>query len=164
MKNSKLLIEKHKDVFMKNILNLSKLSKSFSKLALSSTLAAVLATPMVAMAAKENYRVNLRVGMKGSAPISVGTVAKSGKKSYISQFSDDGLSETLIEVQPRKAQQNNKDGLLLNVQVTRRVRGQVKGVEKAQLFAPDNQETEWGMGNGKRSGNLSLAVMAHKLQ
>lgn len=147
---------------MKNILNLSKLSMSFSKLALTPTLAAVLALPAGASAAKENYRVNLRVGLNGSVPISVGTVAKSGKKSYISQFSDDGHSETLIEVQPRKAHQNNQEGLLLNVQVTRRVRGQVKGVEKAQLFAPDNQETEWGT-KGAQRGKLSLAVMAHKM-
>lgn len=44
------------------------------------------------------YKVNMRVGLKGQAPLSVNTVTKSGKKAFISEISDDGQSETLIEV------------------------------------------------------------------
>ena len=114
--------------------------------------------------AAPNYKVSMRVGLKGQSPISINTVTKSGKKSYVSQFSDDGLTETLVEVYAKKSQVKQQDGLLMNVQVTKRVRGQNKVTEKAQLFAPENQETEIGMNSrGKISGNLSLAVMTHRL-
>lgn len=114
--------------------------------------------------AASNYKVSMRVGLKGQSPISINTVTKSGKKSYVSQFSDDGLTETLVEVYAKKSQVKQQDGLLMNVQVTKRVRGQNKVTEKAQLFAPENQETEIGMNSrGKISGNLSLAVMTHRL-
>jgi hypothetical protein len=36
--------------------------------------------------------------------------------------------------------------------------------ERAQIFAPENEEMEFGVNSrGKAAGNLSLAVMAHKL-
>jgi hypothetical protein len=64
----------------------------------------------------------------------------------------------------RKGQVQNKEGLNLDVQVTRRVRGQPKMTERAQLFAPDNEEMEFGVNSkGRTAGNLSLAVMAHEL-
>lgn len=114
--------------------------------------------------AAPNYKVSMRVGLKGQSPISINTVTKSGKKSFVSQFSDDGLTETLVEVYAKKSQVKQQDGLLMNVQVTKRVRGQKKVTEKAQLFAPENQETEFGTNSrGKSSGNLSLAVMTHRL-
>lgn len=114
--------------------------------------------------AAPHYQVNMRVGIKGSSPFSINTVAKSGKKSFVSQFSDDGQTETLVEVLAKKSQQNNKQGLLMDVSVTKRVKGQAKATERAQIFAPDNQETEFGTNpQGKRGGNLSLAVMAHQL-
>ena len=117
-----------------------------------------------ALAAKPQYKVNMRVGLKGQAPISINTIAKSGKKSFVSQISDDGQTETLVEVLARKTQQNRKDGLMMDVTVTRRVRGMERATEKAQIFAPDNQEMEFGMNSkGRTAGNLSLAVMAHKL-
>jgi hypothetical protein len=117
-----------------------------------------------AFAAVPQYKVNMRVGLKGSAPISINTITKSGKKAYISEFSDDGQNETIVEVMARKSQQNNKAGLYMDVTVTKRVRGQKKMSERTQVFAPDNQETEFGVsGKGKMAGNLSLAVMAHQL-
>lgn len=116
------------------------------------------------LAAAPQYKVNMRVGLKGSSPISVNTVAKSGKKSFISEISDDGQSETLVEVFAKKSQVNNKNGLYMDVVVTKRVRGQMRISERAQIFAPENQEMEFGMNSkGRTAGNLSLAVMAHKL-
>ncbi|WP_413574855.1 hypothetical protein ACLVWU_11505 [Bdellovibrio sp. HCB290] len=117
-----------------------------------------------ALAAVPQYKVNMRVGLKGAAPISINTVAKSGKKAYISEFSDDGQSETIVEMMARKSKQNSKDGLYVDVTVTKRVRGQKKISERTQVFAPNNQETEFGMNSkGRMTGNMSLAVMAHQL-
>jgi hypothetical protein len=119
---------------------------------------------VTAFAAKPQYKINLRVGLKGQSPISINTVTKSGKKAFISQFSDDGQTETLVEVFAKKSQVNNKNGLYMDVAVTKRVRGQEKATERAQVFAPDNQEMEFGMNSkGRTAGNLSLAVMAHQL-
>lgn len=116
------------------------------------------------LAATPQYKVNLRVGLKGQSPFSVNTVTKSGKKTFVSHFSDDGQTETLVEVFAKKSQVNKKSGLYMDVSVTRRVRGQEKASERAQVFAPDNQEMEFGMNSkGKTAGNLSLAVMAHQL-
>lgn len=110
------------------------------------------------------YQVNMRVGLKGQSPISVNTVAKSGKKTFISQFSDDGQTETLVELFAKKSQVNKKDGIYMDVAVTKRVRGQAKATERAQIFAPENQEMEFGTNpKGKTAGDLSLAVMAHQL-
>ncbi|MEN0058524.1 MAG: hypothetical protein AAGB31_06795 [Bdellovibrio sp.] len=110
------------------------------------------------------YKVNMRLNLKGQSPISVNTVARSGKKSYVSQFSDDGQVETLVEVLAKKSQQQSKKGLLMEVLVTRRVRGQERASERVQIFAPENQEMEVGMNaKGRMAGNISLAVMAHKL-
>lgn len=114
--------------------------------------------------AASQYKVNLRVNLKGQTPFSINTVAKPGKKTFISQFSDDGQTETLVALVARKSQSQSKEGLAMDVQVTRRVRGQEKISERAQIFAPDNQEMEFGVNSrGKTAGNLSLAVMAHKL-
>ncbi|NUN05534.1 MAG: hypothetical protein HUU57_07215 [Bdellovibrio sp.] len=118
----------------------------------------------VSWAAPANYKVSMRVGLKGQSPISINTIAKSGKKSYVSQFSDDGQTETLVTVFAKKSQVMKQDGLLMNVSVTKRVRGEMKIQEKAQMFAPENKETEFGTNSrGKISGNLSLAVMTHRL-
>ena len=126
--------------------------------------AASLSISFSAFAAAPNYKVNMRVGIKGQSPISVNTVAKPGKKSFVSQFSDDGLSETLVTVLARKSNINNKAGLSMDVQVTRRVRGIEKASERAHIFAPENEEMEFGVNSrGRTAGNLSLAVMAHKL-
>jgi hypothetical protein len=113
---------------------------------------------------KAQYKVNLRVNLKGQNPFSINTVAKPGKKAFISEFSDDGQVETLVALVARKTQSQNKDGLVMDVLVTRRVRGQEKISERAQIFAPENEEMEFGVNSrGKMAGNLSLAVMAHKL-
>ncbi|MFM6930188.1 MAG: hypothetical protein ACKOX6_17080 [Bdellovibrio sp.] len=129
-----------------------------------STVAASIFLSFSAFAATPQYKVNMRVGLKGQAPLSINTVAKSGKKSFVSEFSDDGQSETIVEVFAKKSQQNRRDGLLMDVTVTKRVKGQQKISERAQIFAPENQEMEMGVGaKGRTAGNLSLAVMAHQL-
>lgn len=110
------------------------------------------------------YKVAMRLGIKGAAPMSINTIARSGKKTFISEISDDGQSETLVELFARKSQQNNKNGIYLDVTVTKRVRGLKKSSERTQIFAPDNQEMEVGTaGRGRSASNLSLAVMAHQL-
>ncbi|KYG60867.1 hypothetical protein AZI85_10410 [Bdellovibrio bacteriovorus] len=129
-----------------------------------SVVTASLFISLSALAAPSSYKVSMRVGIKGQSPISVNTVAKSGKKSFVSQFSDDGQTETLVEVFAKKSQVKNKNGLYMDVLVTKRVKGQSKVTERAQIFAPENQEMEFGMNSkGRMAGNLSLAVMAHKL-
>ncbi|MFV8257931.1 hypothetical protein ACNQKP_09000 [Bdellovibrio bacteriovorus] len=129
-----------------------------------SVVTATVLLSLQSLAAAPSYKVNMRVGLKGASPISINTVAKSGKKSFVSEISDDGQSETLVEVFARKSQVNKKDGLYMDVTVTKRVRGQKKLAERAQIFAPDNQEMEFGMNSkGRTAGNLSLAVMAHQL-
>lgn len=134
------------------------------KIGFSGVVTAAFLFSINSLAAAPQYKVNMRVGLKGSSPISVNTVAKSGKKSFISEISDDGQSETLVEVYAKKSQVNNRNGLYMDVIVTRRVRGQLKVSERAQIFAPENQEMEFGMNSkGRTAGNLSLAVMAHKL-
>ena len=96
--------------------------------------------------------------------MSINTITKSGKKSYITEISDDGQSETMVELFARKSQQNNKNGLYLDVTVTKRVRGQKRSSERTQIFAPDNQEMEVGTNSrGRSAANISLAVMAHQL-
>ena len=128
------------------------------------SVATVMLISGVAGAAVPQYKVNLRVNLKGQNPFSINTVAKPGKKTFISQFSDDGQTETLVALVARRSQVQSKDGLTMDVQVTRRVRGEQKITERAQIFAPENQEMEFGVNSrGKSAGNLSLAVMAHKL-
>jgi hypothetical protein len=110
------------------------------------------------------FKVNMRVGLRGQSPISVNTIAKSGKKSFISQFSDDGQTETLIELFTRKSQVNNRNGLFMDVAVKKRVRGSEKVTERAQLFVPEDEELQFGeKSTGRSLGDLSIAVMAHQL-
>lgn len=117
-----------------------------------------------AMAAVDKYKVNMRVALKGTNPISVATVAKPGKKTFYSELSEDGRSETLVEMVARRSQQDKKKGLMMDVTVTRRVKGHQKIMERAKFFAPENEEFEMGMNSaGRTSGNLALAVMAHQI-
>ena len=117
-----------------------------------------------AFAAAPQYQVNMRVGLKGQSPVSINTVAKAGKKSFVSEISSDGQTETLVEILAKKSQVNRKNGLSMDVTVIKRVRGQQKAAERTMIFAPDNQEIEVGMNSkGRTAGNLSLAVMAHQL-
>ena len=111
-----------------------------------------------------SYKVSLRVAMNGYAPESFNTVAKSGKKSFISEFSSDGQSETLIEMFAKKSSFHNRQGLYLDLTFTKRFRGVKKASEHTQIFVPENQELELNQGRGRHSaGNLSLAVVAHQL-
>lgn len=115
-------------------------------------------------AAVPQYQVNMRVGMKGSAPLSVKTPVKSGKKAFVTEISEDGQTETQVELFARKSQVNNQDGIYMDVLVTKRVKGQTRFNERAQVFVPNNQETEYNEGpRGRRKGDLSLAVLAHQL-
>ncbi len=110
------------------------------------------------------YNVSMRIGLKGSMPFSVSTVAKSGKKNSFTEISSDGQTETLVEMTPRKSIQNQKNGLLIDIKVTRTVRGDVKASEKAQIFAYENEETEMRVGATKKGHEaLSLAVMANPI-
>lgn len=110
------------------------------------------------------YNVSMRIGLKGSTPFSVSTVAKSGKKNSITEISSDGQTETLVEMTPRKFTQNQKSGLLIDVKVTRTFRGDVKASEKAQIFAYENEEVEMRVGaTSKGRQDLSLAVMANPI-
>ncbi len=139
------------------------MKKSFFCAIAASTLFSLLCSSQ-SFAAVPSFQVNMRVGLKGQSPIAINTVAKSGKKTFVSEFSDDGQSETLVEVFAKKSQVNRKDGIYMDVTVTKRVRGVKKASERAQVFAPENQEAEFGVGSkGRMAGNLSLAVMAHQL-
>ena len=125
---------------------------------------ALIFSSVSALAAVPKYKVNMRVGLKGSAPIAVNTAVKSGKKAYISEISDDGQNETVVELYARKSQVNNKKGVYMDVTVTKRVRGEKRVSERAQVFAPENQELEFNMNaKGKTQGNLGLAVLAHEI-
>lgn len=111
-----------------------------------------------------SFKVSLRVGLHGQIPVSFTTVAKSGKKSFITEISDDGQVETSIEMFTKKSQVNNRDGLYMDLTVTKRVRGIKKASERTQVFVPDNQEFEIGEnGRGHTAANLSLAIVAHQL-
>ena len=150
-----LLFRDHKDVF--------KMKKSFFSV-VAATVVLSFGISSSSFAAAPEYQVSMRVGLKGQAPISVNTVAKSGKKSFVSEFSDDGQNETIVEVLAKKSQVNHKDGIFMDVIVTKRVRGVKKASERAQVFALENQEMEFGVGSkGRMAGNMSLAVMAHQL-
>lgn len=134
------------------------------KKSILSVVTASLFISLSSFASAPQYKVNMRVGIKGASPFSVNTVAKSGKKTFVSEFSDDGQTETVVEVFAKKSQVNKRDGLFMDVLVTKRVRGLSKVTERAQIFAPENQEMEFGMNSkGRTAGNLSLAVMAHQL-
>lgn len=109
------------------------------------------------------YNVNMRIGLKGTMPFSVNTVAKAGKKASVTEIADDG-SETLVEMTPWKSFQNQKAGLMIDVKVTKTVRGSVRSTEKAQIFAFENQEAEMRVGVGRKGReNLSLAVLANPI-
>ena len=125
--------------------------------------AALIFSPLCSLGASQ-FKVNMRVGLRGQSPISINTITKTGKKSFVSQFSDDGQTETLIEMFTRKSQVNNKSGLYMDVAVKKRVRGMEKATERAQLFVPEDEELEFGeKSTGRAVGDLSIAVMAHQL-
>lgn len=111
-------------------------------------------------AARPTYQVNMRLNLKGYAPLALNTPAKTGKKTSVSQFSDDGYVETIVEVVPREIVKDNKNHLKMDLTVTRRVKGEDRVSEKMQILVPENQETEEG---NRKTSNLSVAVMAHKL-
>ncbi len=111
----------------------------------------------------KKYKVNLTIGLKGQMPISVSTLARPGKKSMISELSEDGLKEIFIEMHTREKTVQNKNGLLLDLEVQRRVRGEIKQTEKVALFVPENQEIEFGLNTKRKKNDLSVSVLAHQL-
>ena len=117
-----------------------------------------LLTASISQAAKTQYQMNMRVGMKGSAPLSINTPIKAGKKASVTEMSEDGQIETNVVVTARKSQVDNKPGLMMDVHVTKTVRGQVKFNERAKMFAPENEERELA-----KAEALSLAVVVHQL-
>lgn len=111
------------------------------------------------------YHVNMRIGLKGSAPFSVSTIAKPGHKASVTEISEDGQTETSVVMMPHKSFQNQRAGLLINVTVTKKFRGNLRATEKAQIFALENQESELHLGRrGHGRDDLSLAVLANPLQ
>lgn len=109
------------------------------------------------------FRVSLRVGLAGSAPIAINSLTKNGKKTSISEFSDDGRVETLVELIAQKSQMNNRPGVWMDVKVSKRVNGKIKASEKTQLFTFENEESEVRVGaKGKGREDLSLAVVARE--
>lgn len=109
-------------------------------------------------APKAQYQMNMRVGVKGSAPMSINTPIKAGKKASVTELSEDGQVETSVLVSARKSTVDSKSGLMMDVTVTKRVKGQIKFNERAQMFAPENEEKEL-----KQAKALSLAVVVHQL-
>lgn len=110
------------------------------------------------------YQVSMRIDLKGQLPISISTPVKSGKKSSFTEISSDGQTETNVEVLSKKSKVNAKDGLWMDIKVTRTVRGKVKAEERAQIFAFENQEAELVSGKrGKKAPDLAIAVLAHPI-
>ncbi len=110
------------------------------------------------------YNLNMRVGIKGSAPFSVNTVAKNGKKTSITEISEDGQTETFVEILPKRSTMNQKAGLWMDIVVTRKVRGNVKSSDKVQVFAFEDQEAEVHFGSARKGHeNLSLGILANTI-
>ena len=131
-------------------------------------LALVVLLPFFSVAAIESpqnkkYKVNLTIGLKGQMPISVSTLARPGKKSMISDISEDGTKETFIEMHTREKKMQNKSGLLLDLEVQRRVMGEIKQTERVALFVPENQEIEYGLNTKRKKSDLSVSILAHQL-
>ncbi len=111
----------------------------------------------------KGFRVSLRVGIAGAAPIAINSYIKNGKKTSISEFSNDGRSETLVEMIAQRSHMNNRKGIWMDVTVSKKVNGKVKATEKTQLFTFENEEAEVRLGaRGKGREDLSLAVLAHE--
>lgn len=95
----------------------------------------------------------MRVGFPGQSPVSVNTLVNNGKKSTVTEISEDGKTQTSVEV---FAKQVSKDSLQMDLSVTKTVNGKVKKTEKAQILAKEGQEAELQKGS-----KLSLGVIAH---
>ncbi|MFP5519806.1 MAG: hypothetical protein ACLGGX_07880 [Bdellovibrionia bacterium] len=114
-------------------------------------------------AAPKKYQVNLRVGLKGTSPFAVNTAVKSGKKASFSEISSDGLTETRVELTPRKSRHQNQDAVFLNIKVAKFVQGQKRAEESLQILAIENQEAEAIKGRGHKNPDLSVSVMTHSI-
>lgn len=110
------------------------------------------------------YQVSMRIDLKGQLPIAISTPVKTGKKSSFTEISSDGQTETNVEVVSRKSRHQEKDGLWMDIKVTRSVRGKVKNQERAQIFAFENQEAELITGKrGKKAPEFAISVLAHPI-
>lgn len=128
------------------------------------TLEAQAAIPPQKFQQGPRYNVNMRIGLKGAMPFSINTVARAGKKSSVTEISEDGQTETFVQVTPRKAFRDQKAGLNFDVQVTRKVRGNIKASEKIQIFAFENEESETRLNAQSRGRqDLSVAVLANPI-
>lgn len=106
----------------------------------------------------------MRIDMKGQLPLSISTPVKTGRKASFTDISPDGKSETLVELISKKSHIGEKEGLWMDVKVTRTVAGLKKAVEQTQIFAIDNQEAEMSKGGVRgKNPDFALAVMAHSI-
>lgn len=110
-------------------------------------------------AARKIIAINMRFGLEGDQ-IVVSLKSKLGERSVLSEFSPDGLTETRIEVYPRKTAQIKKAGYLFDVRVTKLYKGNPKKSNDVQMFVPVDQEAEFVKGSRRA---FSGAIMAHEL-
>jgi hypothetical protein len=153
----------HKEVFiMKKQLGL--IFFVLSPFVISSALAAIPMKSAESFSKGPRYNVNMRIGLKGAMPFSINTVARAGKKSSVTEISEDGQTETYVQMTPHKAMRDQKPGLNIDVLVTRTVKGTVKASEKLQIFAFENEESESRMNaQGRGRQDLSIAVLANPI-
>lgn len=110
------------------------------------------------------YNVNMRIALKGGAPFSVNTVAKAGKKSSVTEISSDGNIETFVQMTPRKSTRDQKSGLVIDLTVIRKIRGEIRASEKMQIFAFENEESEVRLNaRGRGQQDLAVAVLANPI-
>lgn len=107
-------------------------------------------------AIQKKYNLFMRVGFPGQSPVSVNTLVNNGKKATVTEISDDGKTQTSVEV---VAKQLGKDTLQMDLSVIKTVNGKVKKSEKAHILAKEGQEAEL-----QRGSNLSLGVIAHPVE
>lgn len=110
-------------------------------------------------ATRKIIAINMRFGLEGDQ-IVVSLKSKLGERSVLSEFSPDGLTETRIEVYPRKSAQIKKIGYLFDVRVTKLYKGNPKKSNDVQMFVPVDQEAEFIKGSRRA---FSGAIMAHEL-
>lgn len=108
----------------------------------------------------DNKKINLvmRVGLPGQIPVSLNTIVKNGKKSTITEISEDGRGATTVEI---IAREKNQGSVLVDLNVTRMIMGKVKNSQKVQILAKEGQEAELSSSRG--SAKLSLGVIAHAI-
>lgn len=106
----------------------------------------------------EKFQISLQVGLSGALPIAINSAIRAGKRSSFSEISSDGLTETRVEILPRKSRMNQESAILMDIKVARFIRGEKRAEESVQILTRENQEAE--VKKGSRSTQLSLSVVA----